>query len=59
MLGNFGAAAINSNESWVTDAEYILSDKPHPRGGDGSVFSARVIWSKPNRKVPPEGSKEH
>lgn len=49
MLGNFGAAAINSNESWVTDAEYILSDQPHPRGGDGSVFAARVIWSQPNQ----------
>jgi hypothetical protein len=49
MLGNFGAAAINENESWVTDAEYQMSSEPHPRGADGSVFAARVQWQKPNR----------
>jgi hypothetical protein len=51
MLGNFGAAAITQHESWVTDAEFILSDSPHPRGADGSVFAARIVWSKPNRSV--------
>lgn len=45
MLGNFGAARIDNTQWWVTDAEYILSSKPHPRGGDGSVFSARVFWN--------------
>lgn len=49
MLGNFGACAITARESWVTDAEYILSDRPDPRGADGSVFAARVVWSRPNR----------
>lgn len=49
MLGNFGAAAISPNESWVTDAEYLMSDKPHERGADGSVFAARVRWSQPSR----------
>lgn len=48
MLGNFGAAAITSNESWVTDAEYILSAAPHPKGGNGSTWLARVRWSKPS-----------
>ncbi len=43
-LGNFGAAAISDGESWATDAEYILSAEPHPRGADGSVFAARVLW---------------
>ena len=52
MLGNFGAAAITADESWVTDAEYMLSARPHPRGANGSVFAARVIWSKPNRLAP-------
>jgi hypothetical protein len=46
MLGNFGAAAITPQESWVTDAEFILSDRPHPRGADGSVFVARVSWAE-------------
>ncbi len=30
MLGNFGAAAIIPDESWVTDAEFLVGDKPHP-----------------------------
>jgi hypothetical protein len=51
MLGNFGAAAITPEESWVTDAEFLVSAKPHPRGADGSVYVARVLWSRPNRLV--------
>jgi len=54
MLGNFGAAAINPGESWVTDAEYVAKGQASPRGANGSVFAARVLWSKPNdlTKVP-------
>jgi len=48
MLGNFGAAPVTPEQSWVTDAEFIVSGKPHPRGANGSVFAARVIWSKPS-----------
>lgn len=48
MLGNFGASFITENESWVTDAEFMIGDKPHARGADGSVWVARVLWSKPN-----------
>lgn len=44
MLGNFGAASINSNESWVTDAEFILGTKPHAKGADGTVWLGRVKW---------------
>ena len=53
MLGNFGACAINEKESWVTDAEYIMGTQPDPRGADGSVFAARVIWGKANRSKAP------
>jgi lysophospholipase L1-like esterase len=49
MLGNFGAAAINAGESWVTDAEYYMGTEPHPRGANGSVFAARVKWSVPSK----------
>ena len=49
MLGNFGAAAISENESLVTDAEFIQDGKTHPRGANGSVFAARVKWSRSNR----------
>jgi hypothetical protein len=51
MLGNFGAAAITRDESWVTDSEYILGTKPHPRGGDGSTWLGRVKWSKPSSQI--------
>ena len=51
MLGNFGAAAITPNESWVTDAEYMDEGKVHARGANGSVFAARVQWSQPNKNL--------
>ncbi len=54
MLGNFGASYITPEESWVTDAEFMIGEKPHPRGADGSVWVARVLWSKPNRIKAPE-----
>lgn len=49
MLGNFGAAAITPDESWVTDAEYILGGKAHARGADGTTWLGRVRWSEPNQ----------
>jgi len=52
MLGNFGAAAVNDRESWVTDAEYIAKGQASPRGANGSVFAARVLWSDPNQLAP-------
>ena len=51
MLGNFGAAAITPDESWVTDAEFLISDKPHPKGADGTVWLGRVKWSKPKQQL--------
>lgn len=53
MLGNFGAAPITEHESWITDGEYIMADKPDPRGADGSLFAARILWSKTNRLLTP------
>jgi dienelactone hydrolase len=51
MLGNFGAAAVTENESWVTDSEFIVEGKAHPRGANGTTFAAQINWSKPNRMV--------
>jgi hypothetical protein len=51
MLGNFGAAAITAHESWVTDAEYLRSDRPDPRGANGTTWVGRVKWSTPNGLV--------
>jgi len=51
MLGNFGAAAITPQESWVTDSEFLVSDKPHAKGADGTTWLGRVTWSQPNALV--------
>ena len=51
MLGNFGATAITADESWVTDAEFIVNGKRHPRGADGTVWLGRVKWTVGNRLV--------
>jgi hypothetical protein len=48
MLGNFGAAAITPQESWVTDSEFLVSDGPHARGADGTTWLGRITWSQPN-----------
>lgn len=50
-LGNFGAAAISENESWVTVAEYVANDEARKRGAEGAVFVVRVIWAKPNQQT--------
>jgi hypothetical protein len=50
-FGNFGAAAMTSHESWVTEAEGVWDDKARQRGAEGRVFVARIKWNKPNRLV--------
>jgi hypothetical protein len=49
MMGNFGVATINESETWVTVGEGMYPPENHKLGGEGAVFAARVIWSKPNR----------
>ncbi len=48
-LGNFGAAAIDADQSWVTVAEGVWNDEARRRGAEGAVFVARVLWSRPNK----------
>jgi hypothetical protein len=48
-LGNFGAAAIDERQSWVTVAEGVWSKDARKRGAKGAVFVARVLWSQPNK----------
>lgn len=47
-LGNFGAAAVSPDESWVTVSEGVWNDDIRRRGAQGATFVARVIWSRPN-----------
>ena len=45
MMGNFGVAPIDQDETWITVGEYdeyALCDRP------ARVLLARVLWSKPN-----------
>jgi hypothetical protein len=47
-MGNFGASAINANESWVTVSEGMFMKDSAKRGAEGATFVARILWSKPN-----------
>lgn len=53
-LGNFGAAPIDENESWVTVAEGVFNEEARKRGAKGAVFVARVKWSVPNKAAATE-----
>ncbi len=55
-LGNFGVTDVNENETWVTTAEWMQTWGPNyvlpvdnKYGADGSVYVARIHWSKPNK----------
>jgi len=48
-LGNFGVTDISPDETWVTVAEWMQPNGVEKYGSDGSVFVARIKWSKPNR----------
>jgi hypothetical protein len=50
-MGNFGASAINTNESWVTVSEGMFMKDSAKRGAEGATFVARILWSKPNETV--------
>lgn len=50
-LGNFGAAAVSPDESWVTVSEGVWNDDIRRRGAEGATFIARVIWSRPNAQA--------
>ena len=57
-LGNFGVTHVSQNETWVTVAELMQTWGPNHAmrvdnqyGSDGSVFVARLHWSRPNRHV--------
>ena len=47
-MGNFGACAINQNESWVTVSEGMFMKDSAKRGAEGATFVAHILWSKPN-----------
>ena len=48
MMGNFGVSSINNEETWVTVGENMHPPENLDMGADGSVFAARIIWSKPD-----------
>lgn len=48
-LGNFGAAQISPEESWVTVSEGVWDDAARQRGATGATFVARILWATINR----------
>ena len=48
MMGNFGVAHINNEETWVTVGENMHPPENLHLGADGSVFAARLNWSGPD-----------
>jgi hypothetical protein len=50
-LGNFGITDVSEHETWVTVAEWMQPRGVENYGSDGSVFVAKIHWSKPNRLV--------
>jgi hypothetical protein len=50
-LGNFGVANISEKETWVTVGECMYSPECGKRGSDGTLFAARLVWSRPNTLV--------
>ena len=55
-LGNFGVTHVSADETWVTVSEWMQTWGPNyimpienKHGSNGSVFVARIHWSKPNR----------
>ncbi len=49
MMGNFGTANITGKESWIMVGENMYPPENLDRGANGSVFAARIIWSKTNK----------
>jgi hypothetical protein len=47
-LGNFGVTEVSERETWVTVAEWMQPAGVERYGSDGSVFVARIHWSKSN-----------
>jgi hypothetical protein len=50
-LGNFGCAAIDADESWVTVSEG-MSEEARSRGATGATWVARIQWSRPTAPAP-------
>jgi hypothetical protein len=51
-MGNFGAAKVTENESWVTVSEFMWpawNKMARKKGAAGTSFVARIIWTEPSR----------
>lgn len=56
-MGNFGAAHVSANETWITTGENMwkYGDRPATyKGAEGAVLVGRIRWAKPNRLVTQE-----
>jgi hypothetical protein len=53
-LMNYTVSSIDSQQTWVTTAEWMQPPGCEMYGSDGSVFTAKIHWKSPNRlpKIP-------
>jgi hypothetical protein len=51
MMGNFGVANINNEETWVTVGKNMHPPENLNLSADGSVFAAHIYWLNPNNKA--------
>jgi hypothetical protein len=49
--GNFGVTQVTSDETWVTDSEWMQPAGVEKYGSDGSLWIACIRWAKPNAAV--------
>ena len=50
-LGNFGVVDVNQDETWVTAAEWMQPVGVEQYGSDNRIYTARILWSLPNKLV--------
>jgi hypothetical protein len=48
-LGNFGVTEVSPSETWVTVTEWMQPPGVENYGSDGSVWVARIKWSRKNK----------
>ena len=49
-LGNFGVAEVDENQTWIIVTEWMQPAGCEKYGSDNSVFVARLLWDKPDRR---------
>ncbi|MFC1716515.1 exo-alpha-sialidase [Candidatus Poribacteria bacterium] len=49
-LGNFGVTEVDENQTWIIVTEWMQPAGCEKYGSDNSVFVARLLWDRPDRR---------